>query len=706
MFNVLRERYYWPGLHADVVSHVRECHECTLAKRLTRSLASPERSKLGSYPFDNLTVDIVTMGITHDGQYDKLLVFADSLSRWVEAVPFLGDPTSEQVMDAFLCHIACRYGWPRTIRSDGGSNLAGTLNKTLFSLTGVDFAQGAAYHSQSQGIAERVQGTLVQMARAANEGGEYWHDHLPFLLFSYHATPHRITGMSPAMLMYGRSLRLPAQRDDISGGSVGLLDDAPLAVREYAKRQTTLLKAAWAAAGELTRAAQEHHVADAYTTSTTSISFGVGDTVCYRLFDKQRKLVSSWFGPCRVLEVQQRGNYVLGDLPNQMKSSKFHVSQLRAYHATLPSDVLAADEYIVDVIRDRRVRNGYTQYLVKWRGHSLAKSTWEPRSELMRRCEEEIKAYDASAPLPSPVPAPAAPARVRQRRRQATPAPTSSPPPAPAAPDYVGEALPHAANLRKGKWSYARRDATLRGLKVKWIGSEAFSWEVLATPHFVKLRRNALDTAPSHIAAAMRSIAEHIASDTDLVGSGPVPTTLEGQERDNAREIDTDREPVTTRGGGQATNTIGTNDQPLLVSDTAAILVEERTLPNPVAATRGRAELPRLVPPYMPTDRRFSSPPFGVRPSGTTQTAIPKANSSGVTRWAQNGQPTTGRPGTVRPPHDVSPPDMSRMSARLEKVTTHTELPQPVALATRMPTTRRPPKLPPPIAREIRPSGI
>jgi hypothetical protein len=35
MFNVLRERYYWPGLHADVVKHVRECHECTLAKRLT-----------------------------------------------------------------------------------------------------------------------------------------------------------------------------------------------------------------------------------------------------------------------------------------------------------------------------------------------------------------------------------------------------------------------------------------------------------------------------------------------------------------------------------------------------------------------------------------------------------------------------------------------------------------------------------------------
>ena len=72
-------------------------------------------------------------------------------------------------MDAFVHHVACRHGWPGIIRSDGGSNLAATLNKVLYENTGVDFHQGGKYHSQSQGIAERVQGTLVQMARAANE---------------------------------------------------------------------------------------------------------------------------------------------------------------------------------------------------------------------------------------------------------------------------------------------------------------------------------------------------------------------------------------------------------------------------------------------------------------------------------------------------------------------------------------------------------
>ena len=491
MFHLLRARFYWPGLHADIVRHVRECHDCTLAKRLTRSLASPERSEFGSYPFDNLTVDVVEMGITTDGKFDKLLVFADSLSRWIEAVPFLGDPTAEQVLDAFVCHVACRYGWPRTIRSDGGSNLANVLITTLLQHTGVDFRQGAAYHSQSQGIAERVQQTLIQMTRASNEGGGFWHDHLPFLLFSYHATPHRVTGLSPAMLMYGRALRLPAQRDSLSGTNLGYVDDTPLPVQDYAKRHSLLLRSAWEAASTLTDIAQEHSAADSYTTSNTSVTFAVGDRVCYRLFDKKRKLMSSWFGPCRVLAVLERGNYELRDLPNQMVQSKFHVSHLRAYHATLPSDVLAPDEYIVDAIRDRRTRSGATQYLVKWRGYALSKSTWEPRNELLRRCRDEVNQFEDTMPRPPPKP---------PIRREMTASPPAG---APETDDVQvdlapnGNELPHEARLVRGKWLYARQNATKRGIATKWHNEDTFTSDERATPHFSALRERAKGTTPT-----------------------------------------------------------------------------------------------------------------------------------------------------------------------------------------------------------------
>ena len=494
----------------------------------------------------------------------------------------------------------------------------------------MDFAQGAAYHSQSQGIAERVQNTLVQMARAADEGGEYWHDHLPFLLFSYHATSHRITGVSPAMVMYGRTLRAPAQHDDLAGSSEGPLDDTPLAVREYAIRQTKLLRGAWASAGELTRAAQEIHAADAYTTTNTKTTFSVGDTVCYRLYDKQRKLVSSWFGPCRILEVQARGNYILGDLPNKMKASKFHISQLRAYHATLPADVLAQDEYIVDAIRDRRVRNGSTQYLVKWRGYSIAKSTWEPRSELMRRCAENILAYDASISPPKPLPMAASP-----QPRQARTAPKPDPPPPldlGPAPSYIGDALPHAARLHKGKWLYARRDATLRGLTVKWIGSQAFSIEVLATPHFATLRQDALDAAPTPVAAVMRYEAETIS-----VESRSTPT------------------------------------ETLDIPDAAYDSDESDDSYAPTAAVRKHVALPRLTPPYNPTtDKRFSCAPYGTLPPGATltrssssTTTKPNTVRAGKTTSPQTkrspgiaNKPNPKRKTSTKAPPDTSPPEM------------------------------------------------
>ena len=49
--------------------------------------------------------DILDMADTHD--YDKekgtgarkLVVFVDSISRWVEAIPMHSDPTSEQLLD-------------------------------------------------------------------------------------------------------------------------------------------------------------------------------------------------------------------------------------------------------------------------------------------------------------------------------------------------------------------------------------------------------------------------------------------------------------------------------------------------------------------------------------------------------------------------------------------------------------------------------
>ena len=121
----LRARYYWPRMAVDANVHTTRCHECTLAKAPMRRPAAPKGPPVGSYPFDCVFCDVVSMAETTDyvkggAGFDKLLVFVDSLSLWVEATPCNGPPTTEHVLDAFMSQIVSRHGVPRQLRSDAG----------------------------------------------------------------------------------------------------------------------------------------------------------------------------------------------------------------------------------------------------------------------------------------------------------------------------------------------------------------------------------------------------------------------------------------------------------------------------------------------------------------------------------------------------------------------------------------------------------
>jgi hypothetical protein len=456
---------------------------------------------------------------TADGRFDKLMVFADSLSRWVEAVPCKGDPTAEQVLDAYATHVACRYGWPRELRADGGSNLANKLAEEIHRQSGVDLRQGAKYHPQSQGVAERVQATLTRMCLAANEGGSHWVDHLPFLLFSYHATPHRVTGLSPAMILYGRELRLPAQLDPSSSDADDQIPDLPAEIVEYAERHHRLLTAAWDTARESTAAVQETTFAEAWAKTDTSKSYEVDDRVCYRTYDKINKLFTPWFGPCRISEVQGSGNYLLRDLPNDMLQEVFHASQLRPYRARIDEEALSPDEYIVDRILDHRGgMPARRSYRVKWRQYPISKATWEPRAELLRRCSSLIEEYDAAHP-PAPLPKERPPGPLHDGESL----PRKVPNPPQPLPRGVVEALPldppaasaehpHRARLDRGRWRYGRYVSTPRGLREQWFEPSAFLPSELESDRFSSLRKQHLASIPPPVAAVACRWQEYLAT--------------------------------------------------------------------------------------------------------------------------------------------------------------------------------------------------
>jgi Chromo (CHRromatin Organisation MOdifier) domain len=90
-------------------------------------------------------------------------------------------------------------------------------------------------------------------------------------------------------------------------------------------------------------------------------------------------------------------NYKL-KLPNRMKIHPiFPISLLtRTKNPTTNENIEAFDmeAYNVDAIIGKRIKQGMTEYLVKWTGYGEDESTWERVSNL--QCPEKVKEFELS----------------------------------------------------------------------------------------------------------------------------------------------------------------------------------------------------------------------------------------------------------------------------------------------------------------------
>ena len=117
-------------------------------------------------------------------------------------------------------------------------------------------------------------------------------------------------------------------------------------------------------------------------------------------------------------------------LPRKMRRSpRVNVDRLKPYFARADeppppgpvSDAGQEGEHEVELLLNRRLFRGVTQYLVRWRGHASPADEWR-RVEELDHCRDLVAEYDAIAPTrraarATPYAGPR-PARHRCRARQ------------------------------------------------------------------------------------------------------------------------------------------------------------------------------------------------------------------------------------------------------------------------------------------------
>lgn len=109
----------------------------------------------------------------------------------------------------FFTHWISRFGSPRLITTDQGTQFEAQLFNALTSLVGTERYRTTAYHPESNGIIERWHRSLKTALTC--HSSENWIDVLPVALLGLRTCLKEDLGSSVAVIVYGTTLRVPGE---------------------------------------------------------------------------------------------------------------------------------------------------------------------------------------------------------------------------------------------------------------------------------------------------------------------------------------------------------------------------------------------------------------------------------------------------------------------------------------------------------------
>lgn len=208
-FTKIRQRYYWPGMRQEVKLWCLSCDSCSRKKGPQHRTRAPLRVYNVGVPWERVAVDLsgpfpkTARGNTH------LLVAVDYFTRWPEALP-VPSKHADVVARALVDNIFTRFGSPCELHSDQGRSFEAEVFTTVMELMGTRKTRTTALHPQSDGAVERLIRTLVtQLSLFVDTSQSDWDLQVPMVMMSLRGAPHSTTGVSPAMMLFGREINLP-----------------------------------------------------------------------------------------------------------------------------------------------------------------------------------------------------------------------------------------------------------------------------------------------------------------------------------------------------------------------------------------------------------------------------------------------------------------------------------------------------------------
>ena len=215
---LIADRYCWPGMNSDIRRFVSACNACGLVKVGRNNIAQFEQFPVVNKRFHWIHLDLVgaLYPSVHLGvEYKYLLTIICRASRWLEVIPLV-EITAEAVISAFLLQWVARFGCPKVILTDRGSQFTSRAFKDVTQYLGATHKFTTAYRPMPNGVLE-VYHRVIKNAIKCYLDRPSWMEQLPFILLGMRSAVGVASGISPVEQVFGQNLRLPCQffEDDL-----------------------------------------------------------------------------------------------------------------------------------------------------------------------------------------------------------------------------------------------------------------------------------------------------------------------------------------------------------------------------------------------------------------------------------------------------------------------------------------------------------
>ena len=394
----IQRNYYFPGMYRKVKKYIAGCDQCIKNKidhQKPKGLMQKNEIR-PTRPWESITADFLEMPATTRPEssevLDGLLVVVDRFSKQTVLIPTRKSANTKEIYRLLWERIFSVFGIPTSIISDRDKIFKTDSWKNLMRKLGTKQILSTAHHQQTDGQTEKKIQELQAYFRAYLDfNQENWIELSPIAQYALNDAESAATGETPNFVTFGMKRIMGKENEENEDMThpekMKVIHDKvrrdldwneAIQKKYYDKKRVEALKLKEGDRVYLKRR------------TPGNIRFNI------RTIRNSTKLDHLKLGPFAIKKKLNYDNYEL-KLPDRMKIHPvFHISLLdKTKNPTTTENIEVDDEeYEVEKIIKKRIRNGKIEYLIKWSGYDDKDNTWEPVTNLS--CPEKLRDYELS----------------------------------------------------------------------------------------------------------------------------------------------------------------------------------------------------------------------------------------------------------------------------------------------------------------------